>query len=50
MLQLQRRDRHSFGHGYTPNLLYLGTDQFSFRIASVLTFTATGPVKINVLP
>ena len=35
---------------YTPNLLFLGADQFSFRIANVLTFTATGPVKINVIP
>ena len=34
---------------YTPNALFLGDDQFSFRIANVLTFTATGPVKIKVI-
>ena len=34
---------------YTPNVLFLGNDQFSFQIANVLTFTATGPVKIKVI-
>ena len=33
---------------YTPNPLYLGSDQFSFRIANVLTFAATGPVHIQI--
>jgi uncharacterized protein YjbI with pentapeptide repeats len=33
---------------YTPNLLFLGSDQFSFRIANVLTFSATGSVHLQV--
>ena len=34
---------------YTPNPLFLGNDQFTFQIANVLTFTANGPVKIQVI-
>ena len=33
---------------YTPNLLFLGNDQFSFQVANVLTFTATGAVHLQV--
>jgi uncharacterized protein YjbI with pentapeptide repeats len=33
---------------YTPDLLFLGSDQFSFKIANVLTFSATGTVHIQV--
>ncbi len=33
---------------YTPNVLFLGNDQFNFQIANVLTFTTSGPVKIKV--
>jgi titin len=34
---------------YTPNLLFIGTDSFTFRISNVLTMTGTGTVKINVI-
>jgi hypothetical protein len=40
---------HANGNAtYTPNLLFLGNDQFSFQIANVLTFTATGTVHLQV--
>ena len=35
---------------YRPNPLFLGTDTFTFRIANVLTFTASAPVTVKVLP
>jgi titin len=34
---------------YTPNLLFIGTDSFNFKISNVLTMSGPGTVKINVI-